>query len=365
MSSIVAGAIAMSPHRIVNPTELGAPSGFSHAVVAAGTAVYLAGQIGSGETIAEQFDSAAGNLVVALRAAGGDVSDLVSLQIFVTDVAAYKAVATGDRAGLARALRPPLPGDGPVRHRRAVRAGRAGGADGGGGPVVLTAPLPGVTPFPPVRSSRRRLTALALVSVLAAAVAVVAVLSTSRGTSAGEERAAAISPATNADGASAAGALSLTVGGPTGRTIPSGFLGLSIEYPAIPDYAGRDPKAINPVFVQLVRNLTAGQAPELRIGGDTSDWTWWPVPGVQKPLGVRYSLSRDWVQVMAALTKTLGARVILGINLELNSSTDASARGPDARERDRPQLDRRTRARQRARAVRELLVLPAPGRHAM
>jgi enamine deaminase RidA (YjgF/YER057c/UK114 family) len=90
MSSIVAGAIAMSPHRIVNPPELGAPSGFSHAIVAVGTTVYLAGQIGVGPTIAEQFDSAAGNLIVALRAAGGDVADLVSLQIFVTDVAAYK-----------------------------------------------------------------------------------------------------------------------------------------------------------------------------------------------------------------------------------------------------------------------------------
>lgn len=76
-------------NRIVNPPELPAPRGFSHAVVA-GNTVYLAGQIGSGETIAEQFDGAAGNLVVALGAAGGVVDDLVSLQVFVTDVAAYK-----------------------------------------------------------------------------------------------------------------------------------------------------------------------------------------------------------------------------------------------------------------------------------
>ena len=80
----------MSPHRIVNPPELGAPSGFSHAVAATGTTVYLAGQIGAGATIAEQFDRAAGNLSSALRAAGGQVDDLTSLQIFVTDVAAYK-----------------------------------------------------------------------------------------------------------------------------------------------------------------------------------------------------------------------------------------------------------------------------------
>jgi enamine deaminase RidA (YjgF/YER057c/UK114 family) len=76
-------------NRIVNPPELPDPRGFSHAVVA-GNAVYLAGQIGAGETIAKQFDGAAANLVVALTAAGGEVGDLVSLQVFVTDVPAYK-----------------------------------------------------------------------------------------------------------------------------------------------------------------------------------------------------------------------------------------------------------------------------------
>jgi enamine deaminase RidA (YjgF/YER057c/UK114 family) len=80
----------MSPHRIVNPPELGPPSGFSHAVVATGRTVHLAGQIGAGETIAEQFGNAAGSMIVALRAAGGDVEDLVALQIFTTSVAAYK-----------------------------------------------------------------------------------------------------------------------------------------------------------------------------------------------------------------------------------------------------------------------------------
>ncbi len=80
----------MSPHRIVNPSELGEPSGFSHAVVASGRTVHLAGQIGEGATLAEQFDSAAANMIVALRAAGGDVEDLVSLQVFTTSVAAYK-----------------------------------------------------------------------------------------------------------------------------------------------------------------------------------------------------------------------------------------------------------------------------------
>ncbi len=78
--------------RIVNPDELPRPSGFSHAVVApAGETVYLAGQIGDGESIAEQFGNAAVNLLSALRAAGGKPEDLVSLQVFVTDVAEYKS----------------------------------------------------------------------------------------------------------------------------------------------------------------------------------------------------------------------------------------------------------------------------------
>ncbi len=76
--------------RVVNPPELPKPSGFSHAVVA-GNTVYLAGQVGEGETLVDQFDGAAANLLTALRAAGGDVGDLVSLQVFVVDVPAYRA----------------------------------------------------------------------------------------------------------------------------------------------------------------------------------------------------------------------------------------------------------------------------------
>jgi enamine deaminase RidA (YjgF/YER057c/UK114 family) len=79
-------------HRIVNPPELGEPSGFAHAVVAApGRTVYLGGQTGTGDTVAAQFDTAAANLVTALRAAGGEPDDLVSLVIYTTDVDEYRA----------------------------------------------------------------------------------------------------------------------------------------------------------------------------------------------------------------------------------------------------------------------------------
>jgi enamine deaminase RidA (YjgF/YER057c/UK114 family) len=41
--------------------------------------------------MAEQFDAAAANLVVALQAAGATPEDLVSLQIFVTDAEEYRS----------------------------------------------------------------------------------------------------------------------------------------------------------------------------------------------------------------------------------------------------------------------------------
>jgi enamine deaminase RidA (YjgF/YER057c/UK114 family) len=81
---------------LINPPELPPPGGFSHAVKA-GDTVYLAGQVAQGpdgavigETVAEQFDQAAANLITALRAAGGQPDDLVSLQVFVTAVAEYR-----------------------------------------------------------------------------------------------------------------------------------------------------------------------------------------------------------------------------------------------------------------------------------
>jgi enamine deaminase RidA (YjgF/YER057c/UK114 family) len=85
-------------HEIVTAPELAPPVGYAHAVVAApGRLVYLGGQtaldpdgeiVGAG--LVEQLDVAAANVVAALRAAGGEPEDILSIQIFVTDVAAYR-----------------------------------------------------------------------------------------------------------------------------------------------------------------------------------------------------------------------------------------------------------------------------------
>ncbi len=97
MSSIVADAMS----ELINSPDLAPAVGFSHAA-RTGDTVYLAGQTAQGpdgsivgDTIVEQFDRAAANLVTALRAAGGEPEDLVSLQVFVTTVNEYRQSLLG------------------------------------------------------------------------------------------------------------------------------------------------------------------------------------------------------------------------------------------------------------------------------
>jgi Glycosyl hydrolase family 79 C-terminal beta domain len=106
--------------------------------------------------------------------------------------------------------------------------------------------------------------------------------------------------------------------------VPPGFLGLSIEYPALEAYAGSDPSSLDPVFEQLVRNL-APQGSVLRIGGNSADRTWWPVAGVSRPPGVTFDITPQWLAVTRALARALGAHLILGVNLEQDSPQLAAA----------------------------------------
>jgi hypothetical protein len=136
---------------------------------------------------------------------------------------------------------------------------------------------------------------------------------------------AAVGAAARASAAAPAKQAVVTVGAaPVGRAIPPGFVGLSIEFPGLSAYAGDDPAAPNPILLQLIRNLAPGQQPVLRIGGDSTDWTWWPIPGISKPRGIRFTLSQRWLAISRALTQALDARLILGINLEADSGRVAA-----------------------------------------
>ena len=84
----------------INPPSLAAPSGFSHAVVATGTTVFLAGQTGMSSDgaivpggVVAQFEQALSNLLRALDAAGGSPTALTSLTIYIVDMDDYRANA--------------------------------------------------------------------------------------------------------------------------------------------------------------------------------------------------------------------------------------------------------------------------------
>jgi enamine deaminase RidA (YjgF/YER057c/UK114 family) len=86
--------------RRVNPSSLARPSGFSHAVVATGTTIHLAGQTALdlngevvGEGVVEQFEQALSNLLTALTEAGGRPEHLAALTVYVVDMDDYRAHA--------------------------------------------------------------------------------------------------------------------------------------------------------------------------------------------------------------------------------------------------------------------------------
>ncbi|MEY9931886.1 enamine deaminase RidA (YjgF/YER057c/UK114 family) [Catenulispora sp. GP43] len=89
-----------TPHELVNPPQLAAAIGFSHAVAAGpGRTVYLGGQaalhpdgtVDPKATLVEQFDLALANMAATLSAAGARPEHLVTVTVFATNAEQYRA----------------------------------------------------------------------------------------------------------------------------------------------------------------------------------------------------------------------------------------------------------------------------------
>ena len=87
-------------HQLINPAAWVKPSGYAHGVSASsGWMLFLGGQTGVDATgkivspgdIVAQCAQAYANLKAVIDEAGGSVTDVVKLTIYVTDKAAYKA----------------------------------------------------------------------------------------------------------------------------------------------------------------------------------------------------------------------------------------------------------------------------------
>lgn len=82
----------------VNPSHLPPASGFSHGMVTdGGRLLHIAGETGHGADMSigdgfvDQFAQACRNVAAVVEAAGGAPEDIVSMTIYTTDVAAYRA----------------------------------------------------------------------------------------------------------------------------------------------------------------------------------------------------------------------------------------------------------------------------------
>ncbi len=85
-------------HRLINPEGLPPPIGFSYgALPGDGRTLYIAGVTGYQSDgvlatgLVAQFSGACSMVAAVIDEAGGAPSDLVSMTIYTTDVAAYKA----------------------------------------------------------------------------------------------------------------------------------------------------------------------------------------------------------------------------------------------------------------------------------
>lgn len=111
---------------------------------------------------------------------------------------------------------------------------------------------------------------------------------------------------------------------PVGPSVPADFVGIANEFWDIEKEVGSNPADPDLPFEQTVRQLSPYGTVSLRIGGDSTDWVWWPVAGIKKPAWVHWTITPRWIAVAKRLADDLHARLIIGINMEANSSRFAS-----------------------------------------
>jgi glycosyl hydrolase family 79 len=116
-----------------------------------------------------------------------------------------------------------------------------------------------------------------------------------------------------------------------GAPIPRSFAGFSMEYWAAQSYLGGTRP--NPIFARLMETLAAGGngAPTIRIGGNSTDETWWNPTGAPRPPGVATDVTPAWLSVLGQWTRLTRTPMMLGLNLALHDPANAAAYAQAAR----------------------------------
>jgi hypothetical protein len=116
------------------------------------------------------------------------------------------------------------------------------------------------------------------------------------------------------------GPVPLTIGShAAGPPIRAGFVGVTTEFWDMFKQVGINPAQPDVPFEHVLEALAPDGGLDLRIGGDTTDWTWWPVPGMPQPPWARWTLTPTWMAVAQKLLEDVHAHLIIGINMEADN----------------------------------------------
>ncbi|HEY2636063.1 MAG TPA: hypothetical protein VGI54_01635 [Solirubrobacteraceae bacterium] len=99
-----------------------------------------------------------------------------------------------------------------------------------------------------------------------------------------------------------------------GTAVPPGFLGLSVETWALDSGGGLGaPPAL---LARFLRPLASGGGPAvLRVGGNSTDTTWWPSRGEPIPPWTQSSLTPAAVRRLRNITRASGSPLVVGLNM--------------------------------------------------
>jgi hypothetical protein len=84
--------------------------------------------------------------------------------------------------------------------------------------------------------------------------------------------------------------------------------------------------AAGPLLARLLGGLASGGGPPtLRIGGRTSDASWWNPAHLPRPPGIAFDITPRWLAQLSALVRVTHAHVLLGLNLAAGQPELAAA----------------------------------------
>jgi hypothetical protein len=106
-----------------------------------------------------------------------------------------------------------------------------------------------------------------------------------------------------------------------GAAVPINFVGLSVEWQGL-GYLGTG-GAANPATVELFKNFAEdGHRIDVRVGGNSSDRSWWTVGPGTRPALATQSTDATYISTFRSLYDQTGAKFIIGTNLSVNDTAN-------------------------------------------